>query len=254
VPVLTSLLAARNAPSGRRPGSPSVFRRWASFRGSPRSLPALRSRSLTAQARHRPPFAPGAPPHEVPGFGAVVIARPARVTDRGASLLADLRSVPRAGRRRRDSCRPRTSCLRPSGGSLSTYSVVCSIVKRPTPQSVPIRSILRDRGSCSVRIRSLLSSSPCLGEWDPPYGTRGSCRGRAGGRRNWVGTRRAPIGGLRRRGGVSRCHTSTATPCPVGGQIPNRVHHPYKGARRLQTVTPCAGRIRGAFGECRSGG
>jgi hypothetical protein len=32
--------------------------------------------------------------HEVPGFGAVLIARSARVTDRGAGLVADRRSVP----------------------------------------------------------------------------------------------------------------------------------------------------------------
>jgi len=61
--------------------------------------------------------------------------------------------------------RPRRPCSRPSGGSPSS-SVVCSIVKGPSPHSVPNRSpsgsILRDRGSESVPIRSRLGSSPCL--------------------------------------------------------------------------------------------
>lgn len=35
--------------------------------------------------------------------------------------------------------------------------------------------------------------------------------------------------------------------------VPNRVHRPYKGARRPPKRDALKGRIRGAFGGCRSG-
>jgi hypothetical protein len=85
---------SRTASSGRRPSSPSVIRLRAPSR-TPRSLPASSVPSRSPSERSSGlPFAPSAPLREVPEFGAVLIARPARVTDRGAGLPADLRSVP----------------------------------------------------------------------------------------------------------------------------------------------------------------
>jgi len=80
----------------------SAIRQKGSLRGDPRSSPALRSRSLAVRALLRGlRLLRARLPREVPGFGAVLIARSARVTDRGARLPADLRSVsePAAGAR-----------------------------------------------------------------------------------------------------------------------------------------------------------
>jgi hypothetical protein len=149
-----------------------------------------------SQLSYRPPSSPSAPPPEAPGFGAFPIARLARVKDRDAGLPADLRLVPEPG----------------AGGEIAvalgyllaakrwiavTSSVVCWIVKGPSPHSVPIRSpfgsILRGCGSNSFPIRSLLSSSPCLRS-GVRLGNSDSCR-------QHRGTRREPSGLPSTRGG-----------------------------------------------------
>jgi len=75
---ITAVLTGAPVPFGRRPSARPAFR------------------SLRARLRH-----------EVPGFGADLIARPARVMDRGAGLPADRPSGSQAGCRWRDSRRPR---------------------------------------------------------------------------------------------------------------------------------------------------
>jgi hypothetical protein len=217
---ITAVLTGAPVPFGRRPSARPAFR------------------SLRARLRH-----------EVPGFGGVLIARPARVMDRGAGLSADRRSGSRAGCRWRDSRRP-WSLLAAKPWIAFTSGVVASIVKGRSPHSVPSRSILRDRGCRSVPFSP--SRVPRRA-----WGAR-SARGFASGTRcaaaelggNRVGAHRD----LRDRPGGSgprRCRASSAAAAPGS---PVCVHHTYKGARRLQTVTPRTGRIRGAFGECRSGG
>jgi hypothetical protein len=175
----------------------SVNRSLASWRRlgePPRSSPALRSRSLAVRALLRPPVAPSAPPLEVPGFGAVLlIARSACVTDRGAGRTSGSPLGVRAGGRWRDSRRPPEPASRPSGGSPSRLRV-CSIVKGPSPHSVPIR--LDPEGS-----RFLLSPHLVPLEFLPVPGESGSaprdldsCRGHVRGGRNSMGTRREPSG------------------------------------------------------------
>jgi hypothetical protein len=240
VPVLTSLLAASHASSSRRPSSPSAIRhmaflavirgpRWRS--GPVRTPPSQRSsglRSLRARLRN-----------EVPGFGAVLIARSAVVTDRGAGLPADPRSLtePAAGG---ETAVALGACSRPSGGSLSLLRLSARSWRVRVPTQSPFGSILRDRGSDSVPIRSLLSSSSCLGERDPAHGTRipvadtcatAGTRWEPGGNPSGtcVGTGEAAgpaVPRFERYGG------------PRWRPVPDRVHHPYKGARRLRTVTP----------------
>jgi hypothetical protein len=111
--------AAHAASSGRGPSLPSAIRHklpFADHRGPcGRSGPVRSPSELSLQ----PPFAPSAPPPEVPGFGAVLIAPPAPVTDRVAGLLADLRSVPGPVAGGEVADRPRRPCSRPSGGSPS---------------------------------------------------------------------------------------------------------------------------------------
>ena len=98
---------------------------------------------------------------------------------------------------------PPEACLRPSGGSMCMSSVVCSIVKGPSPQSVPIRHDL-------ARSRFLLSSDSALLEFlavpgvsgvrakgiGLPVGTPARRRELGG---SSVGTRPEPIRDLRRR-------------------------------------------------------
>jgi hypothetical protein len=215
VPVLTSLLAARTASSGCRQSSPSAIGTGLQ-RGPPRPSPALRSRSLAVRALLRGlRLLRARLRREVPGFGAVLIARLARVTDRGAGLVADLRSVARAGVRWRDSRRPR-GMLAAKRWIPVTFSVVCSIVKGRSPHSVPNRSpsgsILRDRGSDAVPIRSPLGSSRAWGAGSAAKGIGFLSPTRAAA----VGTRmepeREPIGDLRRR---RRGRPGGATPRPV---------------------------------------
>jgi hypothetical protein len=179
---------------------------------------------------------------EMPEFGAVLIARPAA----SRTWCRPSRGSPvgvQAGGLWRDSRRPR-SLLAAKRWIAVTSSVVCSILRGPSPHSVPIRSpcgsILRDRGSDSVTIRSPLSSSSCLEERDPPNGTRIPVRDTcaAAGTRWELGRNASESASPPPRQRTRRFHTSTATAGPLGGPVPNRVHHPYKGARRLQSVTP----------------
>jgi hypothetical protein len=174
VPVLTSLLAARRASSARRPSSPSAIRHRAASRitavlagtrGPFARRPGARSGLRLLRARLR---------REVLGFGAVLITRswrhgPGRRPSRGSPLGA------RAGRRWRGSRRPR-SLLAAKRWIACTSSVVCSIVNGPSPHSLPNRSpcgsMLRGRGSESVSIRSLFSSSSVPGRAGSRYGTR----------------------------------------------------------------------------------
>jgi hypothetical protein len=140
VPVLTSLLAARTASSGCR-SSPSAIGTGL-LRGSPLSSPGAAVPSLAIRALLRGlRLLRARLRREVPGFGAVLIARRACVTDRRAGLPADLRSVPRAGGRWRDS-RRLGACSRPSGGSSHVFG--CLLDREGSespfsPQSLPVR-------------------------------------------------------------------------------------------------------------------
>src|SRR4029453_14877122 len=93
----------------------------------------------------------------------------------------------------------------PSGGLLAakrwiavTSWVVCSIVKGPSPHSVPNRSpygsILRDRGSESVPVRSPNEFLSVPGERHPPNGTRVPVRDACAAVGNSMGTRPERIG------------------------------------------------------------
>ena len=110
MPVLTSFIAgaqASPAPGRARLRHPAR----ASVRGPPRGFtgcsgpvrsPSERSSGL--------PSPPSGPRHEVPGFGAVCLAHPARVLDRRAGISVDLRLSARADRRWR-TCRRLRSLL-----------------------------------------------------------------------------------------------------------------------------------------------
>jgi len=203
----------------------SAIRQKGSLRGDPRSSPALRSRSLAVRALLRGlRLLRARLPREVPGFGAVLIARSARVTDRGARLPRISARCP-SRRPVRDSRRPR-SLLAAKRWIAVTSSVVCSIVKGSSPHSVPNR--LDPEAS---RFRLSPHSVPLeflavpRGAASAPRNSD-SCRGHVRGGRNWVGTRRE-LGGNHRglasppaRPRAWRCHASTATTSPRGSPVP----------------------------------
>jgi hypothetical protein len=186
----------------------SAIRHRAAFAVIRGPHPALRSRSLAVRAL--PPASRSLRARlldEVPGFGAVLIARPACVTDRGAGLVADRRSVPEpvAGG---EIAVALGACSRSSGESPAT-SLGCLLDRERSESPVsphPLHMRLDPEGS-----RFLLSPHSVPLEFLPvPSGARhaprnsGSCRGHVRGGRNPMGTRPEPIedfGPHRRDGG-----------------------------------------------------
>lgn len=184
VPVLTSF--RRRARPSQRPAELTVGNRArVSRRGRPRAHWVLRSilspseRSpglLLLRALLRP---------EVPGFGAVCLARSARVLDRRTGVAVDFRWDSRADRLRRTRAVAVGACSRRTSGSprLLLFS----------------KPILRGGSSQSVPIHSPSSSRPWLANGEPSE-RRLPRRGRKGGPHgNSVGTDREPIGGMPRR-------------------------------------------------------
>jgi hypothetical protein len=157
----------------------------------------------------------GAPPREVPGFGAVLIAR------RLGSLTVAL-AFPRIAARVPEPAAGGETVVRPRSPLAAkwwiavTSSVVCSIVKGRSPHSVPNRS---PSGSIPEGRRFRLSPHsvplgflPLPGERGPAPRNSHSCRRQMRGGGTRVGTRPEPIGDARRRrrGGAS----DGATPRP----------------------------------------
>jgi hypothetical protein len=150
-------LARRPQAVGRARLRPSAQGFFADLRGRLQSCGPVRSpseRSCAASA-----FSERASVVRCPGFGAVLIARSARVTGRGAGLVADPRSVSESAGGGEEAV-ALGACSRPMRWIPVTSSVVCSIVKGSSPHSVPVRlDPERDCGSDSVPIRS---------PWVPP--------------------------------------------------------------------------------------
>jgi hypothetical protein len=265
--------ARAHTPSGRRifsscpcspPFSPLAWRPQVAGRarlGHPAGTPCAEVRGpcrrfgpvrSPSERSHRLPDAPSAPPPEVPGFGAVrSLVRLTSQTVAPAMSRISARCPNRSPVARQPL--PSDACSRPSGGLTWTSSVVCSIVRGPSPHSVPIRldPEVRRFGFSPhlVRLEFLRAWERGIRATEPRFlsGTRAR-RSETG--RNSTGTAR----GLASPPTTARgYHASTATASPLGSPVPDRVHHPYKGARRPPSVTPSGGRIRGALGECRSG-
>jgi hypothetical protein len=242
VPVLTSLHAARKASSGRRPRLAFGHSGTGSPRGSPRSSPALRSHSLAVRALLRPPPAPSAPPREVPGFGAVLIARPAGVMNPGAGL-------PRISARcpsRRPVARQPSPSEPARGQAVDRRHVFGCLLDREgsesplSPRSLPIR--LDPEGS---RFRLSphpvpLEFLPVPEERDPRHGTRvpvGDTCAATGTRWELGGE---PIGGLASppTRQARWCHAATATACPLAVRFRIASITLTKARDGLRSVTP----------------
>jgi hypothetical protein len=184
-----------------------------------------------------------------PGSGAVRIARPVCVVDRGTGLPADRRSVsePVAVARTPSSS---DACSRPSGGSLSVFGCLLDRERSESPTQSPFGSILRNRGSDSVPIRSLLSSSPCLGERDPRTGL-GFLSGTHARRRELGRNRREPICAVHRHRRRGRPGGATLPPlrrAPVAVRFrigPSPIQRRATAAERDALRGENAGSLRG---------
>ena len=174
--------------------------------------------------------------------------------DRAAGVPADRRSVsePAAGGET-------AVALEPARGQAVDHrasSVVCSIVKDPSPHSVPIR--LDPEGS-----RFPFSPHSVPLEFLPVPGGAGSgprnsdsCRGQGNGweadrtpgpiSRHSAGTPSGTCVAADDEAGqaVPRFDRQTS---PLGSPVPNRVHHPYKGARRPPKRDALKGENRGSL-------
>jgi hypothetical protein len=175
VPVLTSFLAAHEGSSGRRPSSlrPSgtglPSRITAVLTGAPVPFPRRLSarpafRSLRARLRH-----------EVPGFGADLIARPAGIVDRGMAFPRIAARVPEPAAGGEEAVA--LGCLLAAKRWIDvTSSVVCSIVKGRSPHSVPSHSPSGWILGGAVRVQSPFGPSfvapRAWGKRDPRHGTR----------------------------------------------------------------------------------
>jgi len=157
VPVLTSFRRRAHASSssgrGRR-RHPERASPWGRPRGSPGASVSSARRLSARPASVSFELASS----EVPGFGAVCLARPARILDRRAGVFADLRSSARAGRLRR-ACRRLRSLLAADQW----------IAKAPLAHPIAHRSLRLYKGSREAGIvsgiREALSRSPPGREW-----------------------------------------------------------------------------------------
>ena len=101
------------------------------------------------------PSPPGSPPLRCPGFGAVCLARPARVFDRHAGVAVDFRWDSRADRLRRACCRLRI-VLAANQWIAETPSFVGPILSGASPHSVPLGSTFPPRRVPGAMVRPLL--------------------------------------------------------------------------------------------------
>jgi hypothetical protein len=238
--VLTSLIAARTVSSSRRsarlrPSGSGSLADSADLASAP--VPFARRPSCSSGLRcSERASSRGARGRGRPDRSSGSRHGPWRRPSRGSPLGA---RAPAAGR---DNAVALGGLLAAKRWIAVTSSVVCSIVKGPSPHSVPIR--LDPEGS---RFRLSPHSVPL--EFLPVPGRGGTAHGTriratetcvaAGTRWELGGNHRGPRRG--RRGGPGRATLRPPWRAPLGSPAPHRVHHPYKGARRLQTVTPFKG-------------
>jgi hypothetical protein len=152
------------------------------------------------------PSSPSAPRHEVPGFGAV--GSPIRLAPGTVAPVLPRVSArqpePTAGWRE---CLRLRSLLAANQWIAETSAVVEPILRRPSPHSLPIESLLVPEAKArpiSSRGEKTWSSGKRMGDWGGGYGPRQDHSGRGAWRANEEASRRVGDGEVRK--GEKRLH------------------------------------------------